>query len=564
MNAGRTALVVGVALVVGSVAVAQTTRVSVDSSGAEGNRRSGFGGYGVPLLSIASDGHTVAFYSEASNLVASDTNLCGDIFVHDRSSGVTERISVDSSGVEANDISGSAGMSLSSDGRLAAFDSRASNLVSGDTNGYYDIFVHDRNLGTTERVSVSSSGAEGSWESYDPSISSDGRIVSFYSAAWNLVAGDGNGTTDVFVHDRSTGVTELDSVDSSGVQGNDWSISPSITSDGQLVAFASRASNLVAGDTNGRIDVFVHDRSAGVTERVSVDSSGSEGNQDSGVYGVSISSDGQFVAFYSVASNLVAGDTNGWPDIFVHDRSTGITERVSVDSSGVEGNAVSYSPSISSGGRIVAFYSMASNLVVGDSNSAFDVFVHDRSTGLTERVSVDSSGAASGGGIGPEVSSSGGIVAFASTASDLVAGDTNGVCDVFVHESCGTTASWSNYGAGFPGSKGVPSFTAQSNPVLGATLTLDLANSYGNPTVGLLLIGFQSTIIPTNRGGDMLVVPSLVVPTTFSYGGNSYTGSIPDDFGLCDLIVDLQAIESDPGAAMGVSFTPGLELVLGL
>src|SRR5439155_932379 len=181
------------------------------------------------------------------------------------------------------------------------------------------------------------------------------------------------------------------SVDSSGAEGNDESYGSSISADGQIVAFESMASNLVAGDTNSYADVFVHDRSTGLTERVSVDSSGAEGN--SGSYDPSISADGQIVVFQSYASNLVAGDTNGVFDIFVHDRSTGLTERVSVDSSGAEGNGYSADSSISADGQIVAFESMAKNLVAGDTNATYDVFVHDRSTGRTERVSVDSSGA---------------------------------------------------------------------------------------------------------------------------------------------------------------------------
>ena len=152
---------------------------------------------------------------------------------------------------------------------------------------------------------------------------------------------------------------------------------------------------------------------------------------------------------------------------------------------------------------------------------------------------------------------------FESTASNLVIGDKNGSEDVFVHEQCSTPASWSNYGAGFPGTNGVPSFTSQQNPVIGTTITLDLGNSYGSPTAGLLFVGFQQAYVPSNWGGVLLVAPSLVLPISFSYGGNSYTGDLPDDWQLCGFVVDLQAIEADPGAARGVSFTPGLELVLG-
>jgi Tol biopolymer transport system component len=236
------------------------------------------------------------------------------VFVHDRQTGTTERVSVNSAGAQAN--YGGAFPSISVDGRFVAFDSYASNLVSGDTNGAPDVFVHDRQTGTTERVSVNVAGTQGNNSSGDASISADGRLVAFDSYASNLVSGDTNGTWDVFVRDRQAGTTKCMSVDSAGTQGNDSSLSGSISVDGRFVAFQSSASKLVSGDTNGASDVFVHDRQTGTTERVSVDSAGREGNLDS-VY-PAISADGRFVAFHGDASNLVPGDTNGSVDVFVH------------------------------------------------------------------------------------------------------------------------------------------------------------------------------------------------------------------------------------------------------
>jgi len=230
---------------------------------------------------------------------------------------------------------------------------------------------------TTERVSVDSGGLQGNSWSSTPSISSDGRFVAFRSVASNLVSGDTNSTWDIFVHDRQTSQTTRVSVDSGGLQGNGRSQSTSISSDGRFVAFHSRASNLVPGDTNGTYDIFVHNRQTGQTTRVSVDSGGLQGNSLSEMS--SISSDGRFVAFESYASNLVPGDTNGEADIFVHDRQTGQTTRVSVDSGGLQGNNHSDGPmSISSDGRFVAFQSEATNLVPGDTNGRTDIFVHDR------------------------------------------------------------------------------------------------------------------------------------------------------------------------------------------
>ncbi len=380
---------------------------------------------------ISADGRFVAFQSVASNLVAGDTNACRDVFVHNRATGATERVSVSSAGEQGNGDSWSPG--ISADGRFVAFYSYASNLVAGDTNAGTDVFVRDRATGATERVSVSSAGEQGNEGSMYPAISADGRFVAFESYASNLVAGDTNGWRDVFVHDRVTGATERVSVSSAGEQGNGDSWWRVISADGSFVAFYSYASNLVAGDTNGVPDVFVHDRVTGVTERVSVSSAGEQGNW--GSINPAISANGRFVAFDSYASNLVAGDTNGDADVFVHDRATGATERVSVSSAGEQGNGESQYPAISADGRFVAFDSYASNLVAGDTNGDADVFVHDRATGATERVSVSSAGEqGNGGSWWPVISAEGRFVAFGSVASNLVAEDTNGVADVFVRD----------------------------------------------------------------------------------------------------------------------------------
>jgi hypothetical protein len=191
-------------------------------------------------------------------------------------------------------------------------------------------------------------------------------------------ADDTNGVTDVFVRDRLTGMTQRMSVDSSGHQANNESQYPSISTDGRYVVFGSYASNLVPGDNNGIYDAFVHDCQLGVTERVSVDSSGGEGNNRHGSSWPSISDDGRYVAFVSDASNLVPADTNGTADVFVRDRQLGTTERVSVDSGGAQGNDSSSAPSMFAGTRYILFTSAASNLVPLDRNSGTDAFLRDR------------------------------------------------------------------------------------------------------------------------------------------------------------------------------------------
>jgi Tol biopolymer transport system component len=408
-----------------AVARQATTRVSVASDGTPGNEAAC---YMTTQPAISADGRFVAFEDCAFNLVSDDTNETGDVFVHDRMTGVTERVSVASDGTQGN--GGSPGfpdpISISADGRFVAFGSDATNLVSGDTNGVGDIFVHDRLTGVTERVSVGSDGTQSNDFSMAPSISADGSVVAFFSAASNLVSGDTNGTPDIFVHDRLTGETDRVSVKSDGTQGGVNPGAPSISADGRFVVFESFGFppfNLVDGATSGE-DVFIHDRLTRVTERVNVASDGTPANSatEGNISQPSVSADGRFVAFESEATNLVSGDTNGWEDVFVRDRLNGVTERVSVGSDGTQGNGGSSEASISADGHFVAFASGAANLITGDTNSTFDVFVHDRLTGATERVSVasdDTQTNVDGFSGAPSVSADGHIVAFQSDAFNL-------------------------------------------------------------------------------------------------------------------------------------------------
>jgi Tol biopolymer transport system component len=401
-----------------------TTRVSVDSAGNQGNAHSVY-------PAISADGRYVAFESDASNLVPGDTNGTTDVFVHDRQTGETTRVSVDSAGNQGN--GGSFDPVISADGRYVAFYSGASNLVPGDTNGHGDGFVHDRQTGETTLVTVDSAGNQGNDFSTVSAISADGRYVAFYSGASNLVPGDTNGTWDVFVHDRQTGETTRVNVDSAGNEGNAQSAGAVISADGRYVAFESAASNLVPGDTNVAWDIFVHDCQTGETTRVSVDSAGNQASY--ACQYPAISGDGRYVVFWSADVNLVPGDANPGGDIFVHDRQTGETTLASVDSAGNQANAATFQPFISANGRYVAFVSTASNLVPGDTNGERDVFVHDRHTGETRRVSVDSAGnQANGSSSSAAISADGRYVAFWSAASNLVPGDTNAEWDVFVRD----------------------------------------------------------------------------------------------------------------------------------
>jgi Tol biopolymer transport system component len=378
---------------------------------------------------ISPDGRFVVFGSFATNIVPGDTNGVLDIFRHDRSTGQTIRASVSSNGDQANGESDFA--VVSGDGNLVAFHSIATNLVPGDTNRDIDVFVRDVSAGVTTRISVTSSGKHVPGGSFVPSISDDGRFVAFESDA-RLVPEDTNRSRDAYVHDLVTGETSRVSVSSQGQQGNDGSFEPRLSPDGRFVTFGSDATNLVPGpDTNDELDVFLHDRLTGQTIKISVSSSGQEGNGVS--VGGPISNGGRFVAFFSEATNLVPNDTNGFADIFIRDVHTGKTKLISLSSSGEQGNDEVGSFDMSANGRFLAYRSFASNLVPGDGNGVPDIFLTDRETGQTVRASVSATGAEANdlsGNAG--ISGDGRWVVFVSTATNLVDADTNGFLDTFV------------------------------------------------------------------------------------------------------------------------------------
>lgn len=343
-----------------------TERASLGDAGGEGDFAAG-------EPAIARAGEVVAFVSASTDLVAGDSNGEPDVFVRDLAAATTVRASVADGGGGAEADGPSEAPALSEDGTRVAFASRAANLTAGDTNAVFDVFVRDLSTGSTERASVSGAGAQANAESREPSISGDGTLVAFSSLASNLVGGDSNGAFDIFVRDLSAGTTRRVSLTNAGLQANGDSTRPAISRDGRFVAFVSTATNLVPGDVNGVADVFVRDLAALSTARVSVGSGGLGGDGASGR--PSISADGRLVAFESAASNLVADDANGASDVFVRDAVGGTTARASVAADGTEGAGQSVRPSISADGARVAFASNAANLVPMDGNSAFDVFV---------------------------------------------------------------------------------------------------------------------------------------------------------------------------------------------
>jgi len=405
------------------------SRISLHTDGTQGNGSSGVGGgqllgeSAAPLtpsaadsptavtsdfemysIAISADGRYVAFSSEATNLVSAtsvppdvDTNGKRDIFLRDRDTdldgvydepGAVSTTRITRLGWDGTQPLGdSYQVSMSADGRYIAFASDASNLVTNDTNGTRDIFVYDRLTETFTRASVADlTDLQANAASDQPFISGNGRYVAFRSSARNLTSDSLNMGTNVFLRDLETHHTYLISIPvSTPVEQN--AFSPSVSYDGRYVAFAGLANNFVAGDTNGYEDVFVRDRQTGVTTRISVSSSNAQGNNDS--YSPFISGNGRFIAFASRASNLVPNDTNNVADIFVRDQQTGKTSRISTNFAGIEAqNGPSYTPSISYDGQYVAFASEASNLdlIVPDVNNRRDIFLHDRSMVLSGAV----------------------------------------------------------------------------------------------------------------------------------------------------------------------------------
>lgn len=314
-----------------------------------------------------------------------------------------------------------------------------------------------------ERASVDTSGGDTNGDSFHPSISADGRYVAFWSSANDLVADDGDGNQDVFVRDMRNNSTSRVSVDTGGGDSDGDSFYPTISDDGRYVAFVSRASDLVAGDSGTGQDVFVRDLQSGTTTRVSVDTAGGPPNLISG--GARISADGRHVVFTSIASDLVLGDGNGLSDIFVRDLDAHTTVRASVDTANGDANGHSGGPEIPSppaidadGSRVV-FFSDASDLVAADGNGLSDMFMRDLTAGTMTRVSVDTTGGDANGpsdyvGGTPAITGDGEIVAFASSASDLVSSDANGAgSDVFVRDIDGMTttlASADSHGGSSP------------------------------------------------------------------------------------------------------------------
>lgn len=397
------------------------------SRSSEGRQASGGPSSTRTARASSEDGLRVVFTSEATDLVEGDTNGAADVFLHDRERGTTIRVSLGAGGGQGAGPSRAA--AIDHGATRVAFESLAPDLVPGDTNGLSDVFVRDLERETTVRISVATDGSEADGPSSQPALSPDGRFVVFESEASNLVPGDTNGVRDLFVHDLEDGTTTRVSLADDGAEADGPSFNGFLCGEGR-VAFDSEATNLVPGDTNGVSDVFLRDTIQATTLRISVDSQGAQASGPSARPAGDEA--GARIAFESEASDLVADDTNGVADVFLRDLTTGATSRLSVTEDGQEGDGPSGAPSLSGEGHFAVFESDASNLAPDDQNGARDLFCKEVEDGELLRLTVNRDGVQADGPSSAATLSPGELnVVFTSEATNLDEGDTNGVADVF-------------------------------------------------------------------------------------------------------------------------------------
>jgi Tol biopolymer transport system component len=399
-------------------------RVNVGSDERQAN------GESVYPAHVSDDGRHVVFHSDATNLVPEDGDPSLDVYVRDRRRGTTWLVSATGGPSGGPGNGWSLVPDISGDGRFVAFVSDATDLIADDSNGVRDAFVRDLRTGRTERVSVASDETPGLAPTEGVAVSGDGRYVAFNSYAdldprpGGPVLGPSGGF--VYVRDRRRGTTELVSVATDGsLPDAGATLELAINADGRYVAFSSSATNLVPTDINGPVpSVFVHDRRTGITEIASNDAETTRFGAEA--FYPSLSGDGRYVAFSN--STVLAGPGQ----VYLFDRRTGTTRSLSGPSAGRPILEHSNAPDISRDGRWVTWWGTASDLVEGDLNGVADVFLHDTRRGTTTLLSVGPNGElANAESFWPSISAHGEVAVFDSQASSLVEDDTSPYVDVF-------------------------------------------------------------------------------------------------------------------------------------
>jgi VCBS repeat-containing protein len=486
--------------------------ISVATDGTQSNGQSGGGTGDAADNRVSADGRYVVFTSSGSTLVAGDTNGAQDIFRRDVWTGTTVRISVSTGGGEGTQNSFTP--TISADGRYVAFMTNSS-LVAGDNNFATDVYVRDVQSGTTTLVSPGTFSGQGSAQFAQ--ISANGKFVVFSSMADNVVSGDTNGVGDVFVRDLDNATTTR-VLAPGNVQPNEHSSLVSISANGQYVFFASAATNLVGSDANGNFDIFRYDRSNGAIVRVSVGNGINGAEANAGSFHYSVSDDGNIVAFASAATNLVANDTNGQPDIFIRNISAGTTTLASTSPDLAGG---SNTPSISGDGRYVVYYNTGSGFPSA-------IYAYDSQTGKSARLGFTQT-FSSAGGTAPSISADGTVVAFTGVNPAMIPGDTNGQADVILAPVNFNTAPV-NAGLQTRGTDKNTQLSFSSSPITisdpdaGQILTVNLTvgqgslNASGAGGAGVTGSGTSLTIV-----GDQAQVNAALATLTYTPSGTAGT-----------------------------------------
>jgi Tol biopolymer transport system component len=480
------------------------------------------------------DAHWIFYISGATDLVVPDTNgMVWDVFRRDRASGATSIVMTSSSGAQPNDDCFIP--KVSADGRYVACLSLGSNLVAGDTNGSYDVFVRDLVTGVTQRATLTSTGQEipGYVLTYD--FSANGRFVAFTSSDPGIVPGDNNDVFDVFVRDLAVGTTERVSLGVGGVEANGHSFEfVCISGDGRFVLFTSEATNLAIGDNNSRPDLFLRDRALGTTQLIDKTPAGVAG--DRGVASCWMTPDARFIVFLSDSDDLVAGDLNLNTDVFLLDRAIGTMEIASLGNGGAQGNSNPWDAVVSSDGRFVAFSSNATNLVAFDLNgSTGDVFLRDRILGTTVLASVSSSGEqANLGSNEPVFSGDGRFLLFGSDSNNLAANDTNAFGDVYLRDASSPgPVVYCTAGTSSIGCVPALAFAGSASASQPTGFTIGASHLRNNVAASLFYSTAGSQVVPFSGGLRCIHPPLRRLPILDSGGsasGADCSGSVSIDF----------------------------------